>query len=273
MTIKQLPDFAFRSATDYAAAIDDLHARYDPVARRRRSSTCSSGCRVFSIFRSAWFSAGLIVLVDLDRRLHARPDAQAVARRQRRPGRPARAVLRPAAAGPRGDDRRRRRRTSGPSCGATASTSARRPQADGHALPVRRPPPVHEDGDAAHPHRAGPLPGRRRGRPRGSATSRAWSSPEGESLTVQPIGTPGLLLVKNLDFEAPGFDTGQADRLHDRPRGLPGRPGDRAQDDPGQRPAVDRAATRSTRTGSGRRRTCRPATRPASRCGTRAGAA
>ena len=29
--------------------------------------------------------------------------------------------------------------------------------------------------------------------------------PEGESLTVQPIGTPGLLLVKNLDFEAPGL--------------------------------------------------------------------
>ena len=60
---------------------------------------------------------------------------------------------------------------------------------------------------------------------------------EGESLTVQPIGTPGLLLVRNLDFEAPGFETGQAVRLHDRPRGLPGRPGDRAQDDPGQRPA------------------------------------
>ncbi len=34
--------------------------------------------------------------------------------------------------------------------------------------------------------------------------------PEGKSLTVQPIGTPGLLLVKNLAFEAPGFDTGQA---------------------------------------------------------------
>jgi cytochrome c biogenesis protein len=31
---------------------------------------------------------------------------------------------------------------------------------------------------------------------------------EGQSLTVQPIGTPGLLLVKNIDFEAPGFDTG-----------------------------------------------------------------
>ena len=32
---------------------------------------------------------------------------------------------------------------------------------------------------------------------------------EGDTLTVQPIGTPGLLLVKNLAFEAPGFDTGQ----------------------------------------------------------------
>ena len=34
--------------------------------------------------------------------------------------------------------------------------------------------------------------------------------PEGESLTVQPIGTPGLLLVKNLGFDAPGLATGQA---------------------------------------------------------------
>ena len=31
---------------------------------------------------------------------------------------------------------------------------------------------------------------------------------EGESLTVQPIGTPGLLLVKNIAFDAPGFETG-----------------------------------------------------------------
>jgi cytochrome c biogenesis protein len=33
---------------------------------------------------------------------------------------------------------------------------------------------------------------------------------EGETLTVQPIGTPGLLLVKNLAFDAPGLETGQA---------------------------------------------------------------
>jgi cytochrome c biogenesis protein len=31
---------------------------------------------------------------------------------------------------------------------------------------------------------------------------------EGDTLTVQPIGTPGLLLVKNLGFEAPGLETG-----------------------------------------------------------------
>jgi cytochrome c biogenesis protein len=34
--------------------------------------------------------------------------------------------------------------------------------------------------------------------------------PEGESLTVQPVGTPDLLLVKNYGFEAPGFETGSA---------------------------------------------------------------
>ena len=31
---------------------------------------------------------------------------------------------------------------------------------------------------------------------------------EGDTLTVQPIGTPGLLLVENLAFDAPGLDTG-----------------------------------------------------------------
>jgi cytochrome c biogenesis protein len=32
---------------------------------------------------------------------------------------------------------------------------------------------------------------------------------EGESTTVQSIGTPGLLLARNLGFDAPGFDTGR----------------------------------------------------------------
>ncbi len=33
---------------------------------------------------------------------------------------------------------------------------------------------------------------------------------DGDSLTVQQIGTPGLLLVRNLGFSAPGLETGQA---------------------------------------------------------------
>ena len=60
---------------------------------------------------------------------------------------------------------------------------------------------------------------------------------EGESLTVQPIGTPGLLLVRNLGFEAPGFETGRPTDFTTAPRGLPGREADRRQDDPRQRPA------------------------------------
>ena len=119
----------------------------DATTRRRwtnstPATTRSSGAAIvdvmerlslFSVFRSPWFSAGLVVLVTsivvctLDR------TPEAVARRQRRPRRPARAVLRPAAAGPGGDGRRRRRTASAASCDATASTSARRPTPTGRA--------------------------------------------------------------------------------------------------------------------------------------------
>ena len=62
MTIRQLPDFAFRSASDYAAALDDLHARYDPLLGAAVVDVLDR-LSVFSIFRSVWFSAGLTVLV------------------------------------------------------------------------------------------------------------------------------------------------------------------------------------------------------------------
>ena len=63
----------------------------------------------------------------VDHRVHARPHAPPVARCQRRPGRPARAVLRSDPARPGGHGRRRARRDRARSCGATGSTSARRP--------------------------------------------------------------------------------------------------------------------------------------------------
>ena len=61
MTIRQLPDFAFRSATDYASALDQLHARYDPLMGASLVGVLDR-LSVFSIFRSGWFSASLVVL-------------------------------------------------------------------------------------------------------------------------------------------------------------------------------------------------------------------
>ena len=62
MTIRQLPDFAFRSATDYADQMDVIHALYDPLF-----GTAGVGALerlgVFIVFRSPWFSAALVVLV------------------------------------------------------------------------------------------------------------------------------------------------------------------------------------------------------------------
>jgi hypothetical protein len=98
MTIKQLPDFAFRSATDYALAMDQTHARYDPVMGAALVDVMER-LSLFAVFRSAWFSLGLVVL-------HPRPDAASVARRQRHPGQPARAVFRPSPARPCCDGRR-----------------------------------------------------------------------------------------------------------------------------------------------------------------------
>ena len=84
--------------------------------------------------------------------------------------------------------------------------------------------------------------------------------PEGESLTVQPIGTPGLLLVKNLDFEAPGLDTGSAvatSRPISRSTATARRSRARRS---GSTTRSRSPATPSTRTGSGRRRTSSSAT-------------
>ena len=78
MTIHQLPDFAFRSAGDYAAAMDDIHARYDPVLGPGLVGVLER-LGVFAMFRSAWFSLAPGRARDLDHHLHARSDAAALA--------------------------------------------------------------------------------------------------------------------------------------------------------------------------------------------------
>src|SRR4051794_34208881 len=62
MTIKQLPTFAFRTATDYQNAMADLHARYDPALGRGIVDALER-LQLFHVFTSTWFTVGLIVLV------------------------------------------------------------------------------------------------------------------------------------------------------------------------------------------------------------------
>jgi cytochrome c biogenesis protein len=62
MTLRQLPGFAFRSPGDYAAAIDEIHARYDPVFGTSGVDLLER-LELFHVFGSTWFTLGLIVLV------------------------------------------------------------------------------------------------------------------------------------------------------------------------------------------------------------------
>jgi cytochrome c biogenesis protein len=207
MTIKQLPDFAFRSATDYAAALDDLHARYDPLLGSGVVDILER-LGVFAIFRSPWFSAGLVVLVvsivvcTLDRT----PKLWRGVRDIR--------VVQPE---PFFDPRLPDRAAMSGLPAEAVSTVLRR-----NGLHVREATSAdgtrHLYGDRHQYTKLATLfthAGLVTFLIAAAVTSRLGDEqglvvPEGGALTVQPIGTPGLLLVKNIDFQAPGFDTGQA---------------------------------------------------------------
>jgi len=62
MTVRQLPGFAFRTAGDYAAAMADIHARYDTVLGVGVVNAMER-LQLFHVFTSTWFSIGLIVLI------------------------------------------------------------------------------------------------------------------------------------------------------------------------------------------------------------------
>jgi cytochrome c biogenesis protein len=207
MTVRQLPGFAFRSVGDYTQAMADIHARYDPVFGAGIVDAMER-LELFHVFSSTWFTLGLIVLVisiivcTLNRtpRLWrqssfiriAQPDAFYD------PFLPDRAAM------------------TGVPLEAVRATLRR------HRFRVRE---TTVDGIAylyGDRHRWTKLATHlthlglvlfllaavvtwRFGDEQGLVVA------EGDSLTVQPIGTPGLLLVKNYDFQAPGFaETGVA---------------------------------------------------------------
>jgi cytochrome c biogenesis protein len=206
MTLRQLPDFAFRSATDYRDAMVGIHARYDPTIGVAVVDTLER-LQLFNVFRSPWFSIGLvsllisIVVCTIDRtpRLWRQVSDIRVVQPEpfydlRLPDRAAMTAV--PADGVRSVLRRHR-------------FAVREAEVDG----VR-----YLYGDRHRWTKLATLlthAGLILFLVAAAVTSLLGDEaglvvPEGTSLTVQPIGTPGLLLVKNYAFSAPGLDTGQA---------------------------------------------------------------
>jgi cytochrome c biogenesis protein len=205
MTLQQLPDFAFRSPGDYATAMDEIRARYDPVL-----GTAAVGVLerlgAFAIFKSAIFGMGLVVLATsivvctLDRTPRLWRDVSSVRVAQPEPFfdplLPDRAAM----------------------TGVTAADVARVVRSRGFRVreAVDADGTRHVYGDRHQYTKMATLfthTGLILFLVAAAVTARLGDEqglvvPEGEALTVQPIGTPGLLLVKNLGFEAPGFETG-----------------------------------------------------------------
>jgi cytochrome c biogenesis protein len=208
MTIRQLPGFAFRSAGDYAQQMDALRAIYEPVLGVGAVDLMER-LQLFRVFTSTPFSVALFVLAvsilicTLDRTPRLWQQSATI-----------RVVQPDAYFDPRLPDRVSI--APGPGLTLAAVTAALRR----HRFGVRQ--AAGDDGVAF-------LYGDRNRWTKlatlishlglilflvaGLVTAKFGDEQglvvaEGDTLTVQPIGTPGLLLVKNFDFEAPGLDTG-----------------------------------------------------------------
>jgi cytochrome c biogenesis protein len=205
MTIRQLPTFAFRSPTDYANEMDRIHGFYDGVFGRAGVDLLER-LQVFQIFTSTWFSVGLVVLIvsivvcTLDRTPRLWSQSAEIRLVQPEtyydPDLPGRVRIADGLA-PEAVRRVLRRHRYG----------VRLAEVDGV---------TYVYGDR---HRWSKLLtllthlGLITFLVAAAITSRFGDEQglvvaEGDTLTVGPIGTPGLLLVKNLGFEAPGFETG-----------------------------------------------------------------
>lgn len=205
MTLEQLPTAAFRSASDHAAAMDVIHARYDATFGPGVVDALER-LGAFAVFRSPWFSLGLLVLViaiivcTLDRTPRLWRGVADVRVVQPEPFFDPRLPDRAAMDGVAVEDLRTVVRSRGFRVRESTTESGT----------------VYIYGDRHQYTKLATLLTHlglilflvaaavtaRFGDEQGLVVA------EGQSLTVGPIGTPGLLLVKNYDFEAPGFETG-----------------------------------------------------------------
>jgi cytochrome c biogenesis protein len=205
MTLQQLPDSAFRSAGDYDTAMSVLHGRYDAVLGQSTVDVLER-LGAFTIFRSPWFGLGLLVLVisitvcTLDRTPRLWRGVTDVRVIQPEPFFDPRLPDRAAMDGVEAEDVASVIRGRGFRIRqATSDDGSQHVYGDRHQYTKMATLFTHLGlilflVAAAVTARFGDEQG--------------LVVPEGESLTVQPIGTPGLLLVKNLGFDAPGFETG-----------------------------------------------------------------
>ena len=208
MTIRQLPGFAFRSAGDYATEMNRLRTLYEPVFGVPVVDVMER-LQLFHVFTSTPFTIALLVLAvsillcTLDRTPRLWQQSAWI-----------RVVQPDAYFDPRLPDRV----SIAPGEGLTTTSVAAALRR--HRFSVR-----HEIGADGLAYVYGDrnrwtklatlishlglilflvagLVTARFGDEQGLVVA------EGDTLTVQPIGTPGLLLVENLGFEAPGIDTG-----------------------------------------------------------------
>ena len=204
MVLRQLPGFAFRSPTDYANEMDKLHALYDPVMGTGVVNLLER-LQLFHVFSSTWFSVGLVVLIlsiiacTIDRTPRLWRQSAEI-----------RVVQPDAYYDPKLPDRALLAGVSAPD----AARVLRR-----HRFAVRQETSdgvTYLYGDRNRWTKMATLlshAGLVLFLVAAAVTSRFGDEQglvvaEGESMTVGPIGTPGLLLVRNLAFEAPGFETG-----------------------------------------------------------------
>jgi cytochrome c biogenesis protein len=205
MTIRQLPGFAFRSPGDYASEMAKLHARYDEAFGSAVVDFLER-LQVFHIFSSTWFTAGLLLLITsivvctLDRTPRLWRQCADIRVVQPPPFfdpmLPDRAVLTGVDADAAGAVLRRHRfKVRAADAGGDRFVYGDRNRWTKLATLLTHLGLILFLTAAGVTWKLGDEQG--------------LVIAEGESTTVQSIGTPGLLLARNLGFDAPGFDTGK----------------------------------------------------------------
>jgi cytochrome c biogenesis protein len=208
MTIRQLPGFAFRSAADYATEMNKLRSIYEPVLGVSGMDALER-LQLFHVFTSTPFSVALLVLVisilicTLDRTPRLWQQSATV-----------RIVQPDAYFDPKLPDRVSI--AAGPGLTTAAVAAALRRSRFSVREAVGPTGTTFVYGDRNQWTKLATLIshlGLILFLVAGLVTARFGDEQglvvaEGDTLTVQPIGTPGLLLVQNLGFDAPGLDTG-----------------------------------------------------------------